>query len=218
VRTIISATKKNKVTRKKHSKLLGITFAMMVLATIGFDATIETAPTEQADEPKKIETSAPVVKTEPKEEAKPEATEEKKTEVKTEPEKKVVPPGEVVYQPDAIANAEEYPAKPGAMLYDKTESKFKGMNYHLKGELIKIEKVEGLFGVMEDALLVKNEQGYVMPIFPPYEVSASVGDEIEVWGPLSGDGYASSDLGVDNVVGMTGAMNATRIDVNGETR
>ncbi|ONK21217.1 hypothetical protein BLX87_23090 [Bacillus sp. VT-16-64] len=117
---------------------------------------------------------------------------------------------------EAEANAEAYPAKPGAMLYDKTEEKFKGMNYHFKGELVKVEKVEGLFGNMEDAFLVKNENGYIMPIFPPYEMSASAGDEIEVWGPLSGDGYASSDLGVDNVVGVAGAMNATRVDINGE--
>lgn len=117
---------------------------------------------------------------------------------------------------EAEENAEEYPAKPGAMLYDKTEEKFKGMNYHFKGELVKIEKVEGLFGNMEDAFLVKNDNGYIMPIFPPYEMTASVGDEIEVWGPLSGDGYASSDLGVDNVVGVAGAMNATRVDINGE--
>lgn len=115
---------------------------------------------------------------------------------------------------EAEANAIEYPAKPGAMLYDKTEEKFKGMNYHFKGELVKIEKVEGIAG-MENALLVKNEQGYIMPIFPPFEMDANVGDEIEVWGPLSGDGYASSDLGVDNVVGVTGSVNATKITING---
>jgi hypothetical protein len=119
-------------------------------------------------------------------------------------------------QEESVANAEENPAKPGAMLYDKTETKFKGMNYHFKGELVKIEKVEGLFDEMQDALLVKNEQGYVMPIFPPYEVTVNIGDEIEVWGPLSGDGYASADFGVDNVVGMTGAMNAHLININGE--
>lgn len=39
------------------------------------------------------------------------------------------------------------------------------MNYYFKGELIKFEKVEGLFGNIEDALLVKNEQGYVFQSF-----------------------------------------------------
>ena len=119
-------------------------------------------------------------------------------------------------QEESVANAEENPAKPGSMLYDKTETKFKGMNYHFRGELVKKEKVQGLFDEMQEALLVKNEQGYIMPIFPPYEVIVNVGDEIEVWGPLSGDGYATSDLGVDNVVGVTGAMNAHLININGE--
>lgn len=108
-------------------------------------------------------------------------------------------------------NAEKYPAEPGAMLYDKTESKFKGMNYYFKGELVGVKKLEGLFGNMEDALLIKNEQGYVMPVFTPHEIDASNGDILEFWGPLSGDGYAASDLGVNNVVGMTGAMNAIEI-------
>lgn len=116
------------------------------------------------------------------------------------------------------ANAESYPAKPGAMLYDKTESKFKGMEYYFKGEVVGVKKLEGLFGNMEDAFLVKNNNGYVLPIFPPYAIDASIGDTVEVWGPLSGDGYAASDLGVNNVVGMTGAMNATQINVNGEMK
>lgn len=119
---------------------------------------------------------------------------------------------------EAEANAAKHPARPGAMLYDKTESKLKGMNYYFKGELVKVEKVEGSFGNMEDAFLVKNENGYVMPIFPPYEIEAAVSDEIEAWGPLSGDGYASSDLGVDNVVGVAGAMNASQVSVNGEMK
>ncbi|MFS0576244.1 hypothetical protein AB1K83_11455 [Sporosarcina sp. 179-K 3D1 HS] len=155
------------------------------------------------------------------------------TDVEEEPEKESIPietPVESPTQDEAQevieekpdlktqseANAIEHPPKPGAMLYDKTESKFKGMNYHFKGTLVKIEKLEGLFGKVTDALLVKNEQGYVMPIFPPYEVTTSEGDEIEAWGPLSGDGYASSDLGVDNVVGVAGAMNASLMSVNGE--
>lgn len=69
---------------------------------------------------------------------------------------------------------------------------------------------------MENALLIKNDQGYVLPVFPPYEIVVNIGDTLEATGPLSGDGYAASDLGVSNVVGMTGAMNATQISVNGE--
>lgn len=116
---------------------------------------------------------------------------------------------------EAEANATKYPATPGKKLFGE---EFKGMEYHFKGELVKTESVEGLFGEMKNALLVKNENGYVLVIFPPYEVEANVGDEIEAWGPLSGDGYASSDLGIENVVGVTGAMNASQINVNGEQR
>ncbi|MFJ7407551.1 MULTISPECIES: hypothetical protein [unclassified Lysinibacillus] len=123
-------------------------------------------------------------------------------------------PSEPTYITEGEANAEKYPAEPGAMLYDKTESKFKGMNYYFKGELIGVKKLEGLFGNMEDALLIKNEQGYVMPVFTPHEIDASNGDILEFWGPLSGDGYAASDLGVNNVVGMTGAMNATEVGIH----
>lgn len=124
---------------------------------------------------------------------------------------------EVDYVTESEANAEEYPTKPGAMLYDKTEEKFKGMNYHFSGELLKIMPVDGLTG-MTNAFIVKNENGYIMPVFPPYEMEATRGDTIDAWGPLSGDGYESSNLEVDNVVGVTGAINATRIDINGETK
>lgn len=116
---------------------------------------------------------------------------------------------------EAEANAKEYPATPGKKLYDQ---EFKGMNYYFKGNLVKTELVEGLFGNMEEALLVKNENGFILVIFPPYEIEVAEDDEIEAWGPLSGDGYASTDLRVDNVVGVTGAMNAARIDVNGEMK
>lgn len=114
---------------------------------------------------------------------------------------------------EAESNATEHPATPGKMLYGE---EFEGMQYYFKGELVKTESVEGLYGDMETALLVKNENGFVLVIFPPYSVEANVGDTIEAWGPLSGDGYKSSDLGIDNVVGVTGGMNASIINVNGE--
>jgi len=103
----------------------------------------------------------------------------KKEEVEEKDEK-------VDYKTESVANAKEHAAKPGAMLYDKTEKKFAGMNYHFKGTLVKVEKVEELFGKMGDALLVKNELGYVMAIFPPYEVTVVEGDEIEAWGTSLG--------------------------------
>ncbi|MFY0518519.1 hypothetical protein ACOMCU_11930 [Lysinibacillus sp. UGB7] len=125
-------------------------------------------------------------------------------------------PSKPAYILEGEANAELYPASPAAMLYDKNETKFKGMNYYFKGELVGVKKLEGLFGNMEDALLIKNDKGYVMPIFSPHEIDATVGQTLEAWGPLSGDGFAASDLGVNNVVGMTGAMNATQISVHND--
>lgn len=116
---------------------------------------------------------------------------------------------------EAEYNANEHPASPGKKLFD---GEFKGMQYHFKGELIKTEQVEGLFGEMEEAFLVKNEKGFVIVIFPNYPIEVSVGDTIEAWGPLSGDGYSSSDLNVENVVGVTGAINASIIEVNGELK
>ena len=92
------------------------------------------------------------------------------------------------------------------------------MEYYFKGEVVGVKSLEGLFGDMEDALLIKNDQGYVLPVFPPYEIDVNIGDTVEASGPLSGDGYAASDLGVSNVVGMTGAMNATQVNVNEETQ
>lgn len=152
----------------------------------------------------------------PVEEKETEKPKEEQSEDQTEKESKKEET--VDNRAEAEANAKENPAAPGKMLYDKSESKFKGMQYHFKGEFIKKMKVEGLAGQMENALLVKNDKGYVMPIFPPYDIEAAEGDEIEAWGPLSGDGYASSDLDVDNVVGVTGAMNASQINVNGEMK
>lgn len=128
------------------------------------------------------------------------------------------PTQEVSNEKAAEKNVEKYPAKAGAMLYDKNESKFKGMEYYFKGTLVKTETLEGLFDEMQTAFLVKNEEGYIMPVFPIYEIEVNEGDEIEVWGNLSGDGYSSADLGVDNVVGVTGSINAFKINVNGETK
>ncbi|MGN4123494.1 pilin [Lysinibacillus sphaericus] len=161
------------------------------------------------DESKLKEEQAAKAEKEAKEKA--EANVKQKEETKLDKE-----PGKPAYIIEGEANAELYPAKPAAMLYDKTESKFKGMNYYFKGELVGVKKLERLFGNMEDALLIKNDKGYVMPVFSPYEIDATVGQTLEAWGPLSGDGYAASDLGVNNVVGMTGAMNATQISVHND--
>jgi hypothetical protein len=117
------------------------------------------------------------------------------------------------YQIEGIENANTNPAKPGVMLYDKSETYFKGMNYFFEGEIIGTTTLENV--TSGNAWLVKNTNGYVMPI-EYYNFSAVQGDSIKVWGTLSGLGYASSDLGVDNVVGVAGSMHALSVEINGK--
>lgn len=120
---------------------------------------------------------------------------------------------ENTFEQQAESNAKAHPAKPAAKLFGE---EVKGLPYYFKGELIDKKQMEGLFGGLDEAWLVKNENGYVMPVFPLATIESKPGDTIEVWGSLSGDGYANADLEVDNVVGMTGAINATTIKINGE--
>ncbi|MGE6379973.1 hypothetical protein [Peribacillus muralis] len=190
---------------KKILSILSLLALFLVLGACGDDEATNA-------DAKKEETPKEEVK---KEESKTEKKEESKKEEKNKKSEKEDKPS---FREESEANASEYPATPGRMLYDKSETKFKGMNYYFKGEIVTTKKVEGLFDNMKEALLVKNEDGYVMPIFPPYELKALEGDEVEAWGPLSGDGYESAALEVDNVVGVTGAMNASEITINGETK
>ena len=117
------------------------------------------------------------------------------------------------YQKEGMENAKEYPAKAGAMLYDKNERKFKGMNYYFEGEIIGDVFLNDIAG--GNAWLVRNSEGYVMPVEQSY-FKAEKGDNVKVWGTLSGLGYSNSDLNVDNVVGATGSMHAMGVEVNGE--
>lgn len=117
------------------------------------------------------------------------------------------------FKEECEQNAIGHPAKMGAILYTKGEHKFTGMKYYFKGEILKFEVIESNVG-NPSIWLVKNENGYVMPIqHDRYE--AKVGDTIEVWGTLTGNGYAKVK-GIDNVVGQTGSMHAIQVTVNGE--
>lgn len=117
------------------------------------------------------------------------------------------------FQQEAEKNAEKYPATIGANLVTKGDHDFTGMKYYFKGELVKITNIENDVGDTS-AWLVKNENGYVMPIQHEY-FKAEVGDTVEVWGTLSGNGYANME-GIDNVVGQTGSMHAIIVAVDGE--
>ena len=115
------------------------------------------------------------------------------------------------YQEKGVKNSEKYPASAGKMLYDKSDHKFGGMNYFFEGEIIGTANIENI--TSGDCWLVKNSEGYVMPIEYDY-FEANEGDEIKVYGTLSGNGYSSSDLGVDNIVGVTGSMHAIEVEIN----
>lgn len=119
----------------------------------------------------------------------------------------------VDYKTEAKENAKKHPMSHGAMLYDKKEAKFKGMNYFVKGEVVKTMDMKHLISSESKAYLVKDSSGYILPVIPPYEEDVKVGDTIEAYGPLSGQGYSSTDLDVDNVVGITGLMNATEVKI-----
>ncbi len=109
-------------------------------------------------------------------------------------------------------NANKYPAKAGAILYTKGDYDFTGMNYYFKGKIIKFDTIETNIGT-PNVWLVKNENGYVMPIQHEY-YKASIGDKVEVWGNLSGNGFANAE-GIENVVGQTGSIHAMQVAVNG---
>lgn len=209
---VIGFIKKKKL---KGGLVLGISIVAFVIGFI----MVPVSKTESADETKdivKTETETETV-TKPKEEtSNAESTQKDEKIVTSVADNTETVSDKSTTKSEGERNAEQYPAKTGSMLYDKIESKFKGMEYYFKGEVVAVKSLEGLFGDMENALLIKNDQGYVLPVFPPYEIDVNIGDTVEATGPLSGDGYAASDLGVSNVVGMTGAMNATQVSVNGQ--
>lgn len=220
--------RKNKSKGKKQLMFAGASLIVMIVTFTGFMFTFEVPEEEKIDVVETVAKSEEESSTNTSDDTmnkeqtvntensqkQPQATKDNQKE-DTKPETEPSKPSTLTI---GEKNAELNPAKPGAMLYDKTESKFKGMEYYFKGEIVGVKSLEGLFGNMEDALLIKNDQGYVLPVFPPYEIDVSIGDTVEVSGSLSGDGYAASDLGVSNVVGMTGAMNATQISIDGETQ
>ncbi|MDT0064573.1 hypothetical protein QJV38_07180 [Listeria cossartiae subsp. cayugensis] len=106
--------------------------------------------------------------------------------------------------------SKKYPAKSGEILYTKGNVDVTGQKYYFSGNIIQKLQVDG-----EPAWLVKNQNGYVMPVFAE-DFESGVGDKADIWGTLTGDGYQSSDFSVDNVVGMTGAMRITQLNINGK--
>ncbi|EKB1221325.1 hypothetical protein ONC83_002890 [Listeria monocytogenes] len=114
------------------------------------------------------------------------------------------------FKTEAEQGSKKYPAESGEILYTKGNNDVTGQKYYFSGNIIQKLEVDG-----ELAWLVKNQNGYVMPVFAE-TFKASVGDKVDIWGTLTGDGYQASDFRVDNVVGMTGAMRIIQLNINGK--
>lgn len=116
----------------------------------------------------------------------------------------------VSFKDEAEQGSERYTATAGKILYNNDTTNITGQRYHFSGEIIQKLQVDG-----ESAWLVKNDVGYVMPFFSE-DFDAAVGDNVEIWGTLTGDGYQASDFKVDNIVGMTGSMRIVQLNINGK--
>lgn len=103
IKLIVASIKKDNVQRNKQLRFTGITSVAMLASLILF---LVFAPSTDKVEPNKIETSAPVVNDEPKEEAEPELTDEEKAVAKKkEDEEKAAT--ELKAQQEAEAKAKE---------------------------------------------------------------------------------------------------------------
>lgn len=114
------------------------------------------------------------------------------------------------------ANALEHPAGPGKVLVTKGNHNFTAYPYYFKGELL-AQGTHEEFG-NNPVWLIKNDAGYVMPVqmIGVGEDEAEIGDTVEIWGRLSGEGYSLPN--VDNVVGETGYLLMIQFSVNGKPR
>ncbi|WP_163652531.1 hypothetical protein [Listeria sp. PSOL-1] len=118
------------------------------------------------------------------------------------------------FKEEAEAGAKKYEATPGTMLYTKGNVNVTGKKYYFSGDIVGLTKIDGY-----KAWLVKNINGYVMPIITGSVYSeGKVSDKVKVWGTLTGDGYEASKFKVDNVVGMTGSMQLVQVTINGEDK
>lgn len=114
------------------------------------------------------------------------------------------------FKDEAEQGSKKYPATSGEILFNNDTINVTGQKYHFSGEILQKLRIGGA-----SAWLVKNDAGYVMPVFSE-EFEANVGDNVEIWGTLTGDGYQASEFKVDNIVGMTGSMRIIQLNINEE--
>lgn len=116
------------------------------------------------------------------------------------------------FKQKAEANTKKYPATTGSVLVTKGDYNFTGKPYYFKGSLLEVGTSE-IFN-NKTVWIIKNDNGYVMPIEMLDGETSNIGDTVEVWGTLSGDGYKLPN--VENVVGETGYIIMMQYSVNGE--
>jgi len=138
--------------------------------------------------------------------------EDKVTEDTTEGETETEDTSGAFSKETAEQNAEEYPADAGRVLVSKGDNDFTGMPYYFSGELLEVGTAEAF----EDKTvwLIRNDNGYVMPVEMIEGETAEVGSRVDVWGTLSGEGYQLPN--VENIVGETGYLIMMQYDLNGE--
>lgn len=138
--------------------------------------------------------------------------ENKVTEDTTEGETETEDTSDAPFKEKAEQNAKEYPADVGRGLVSKGDNDFTGMPYYFSGELL----VVGTAEAFEDKTvwLIRNDNGYVIPVEMIEGETAEVGSRVDVWGTLSGEGYQLPN--VENIVGETGYLIMMQYDLNGE--
>lgn len=113
------------------------------------------------------------------------------------------------FRKECETNALSYPASVGTSLVTKGENNFTGEKYYFEGTYIGTIDIED-FG---NAWLVRNSDGYVMPInHNDFSASPTENDIVKIWGTLTGNGYSKGNI--ENVVSETGAVIAIEVEIN----
>lgn len=112
------------------------------------------------------------------------------------------------------ANAKKFPADSVGLLYGE---RFKNMGYNYIGKVEVITDFENPDPNMDaKVLLAVNEKDHGLLITPPWPITVKKGDEIEVYGFLTGESYNISHLKSSAWNDEVGMIEAFMVYVNGE--
>lgn len=113
----------------------------------------------------------------------------------------------------AKQNAEKFPADSVATFKG---SRFKGMDYFIKGIVKDKVTAQSVANLSEESYLLQNDRGYIMIVTPPYPVDIPNGCELEVEGHLNGTEYVLKSTGIDSINKNAALINANKILINGK--